>query len=162
MSGIDTNNGVGIVLIDSHGRFLLQLRDDIEGIAWPGMWGLVGGAMEEGELPYDAAVREAEEEIGQRLDRLHLIGSLPAMWSDGGTLHLFCAGAGLADADIIVGEGQAARFFDPSDILSLEGTTPYIKPLVSGFISDLRYEQCMREAALAGQPHDADGRLDPK
>jgi len=144
--GVDTNNGVGVILVDRRGRFLLQLRDDIEGIAWPGMWGIVGGAIEVGEWPYDAAVRETEEEVGQRIEQLHLVGAIPAVWSDGGTLHLFCGGAAFLDEDIIVGEGQDARFFDPGDIQQIERTTPFLKPLVNSFVSDPRYEQCMRDA----------------
>jgi 8-oxo-dGTP pyrophosphatase MutT (NUDIX family) len=144
--GIDTNNGVGVILVDRQGRFLLQLRDELEDIAWPGMWGIVGGAIELGESPHEAAVRETEEEVGQRIEEIHLVGAIPAVWSGGGTLHVFCAGAAFLDADIVVGEGQDARFFDPGDIRQLERTTPYLKPMVSGFVSDPRYEQCMRDA----------------
>jgi 8-oxo-dGTP diphosphatase len=144
--GVDTNDGVGVILIDRQGRFLLQLRDDIEGIAWPGMWGIVGGAIEVGESPYDAAVRETEEEVGQRIDQLHLVGSIPAVWSGGGTLHLYCGSAPFFDAEIVVGEGQDARFFDPGEIRLLERTTPFLKPLVSSFISDPLYARCRREA----------------
>lgn len=143
--GVDTNDGVGVILVDGRGRFLLQLRDEIEGIAWPGMWGIVGGAIEVGESPYDAAVRETEEEVGQRVERLHLVGSIPAVWRGGGTLHLFCAGAPFLDAEIVVGEGQDARFFEPDEIRLLEPTTPFLKPLVSGFVGDPRYKECMED-----------------
>ena len=73
--GVDTANGVGVILVDGQGRFLLQLRDDIEDIDWPGMWGIVGGAIEVDEAPYDAAVRETKEEIGQGVRRLDLSAS---------------------------------------------------------------------------------------
>jgi len=142
---VDTENGVGVILVDRQGRILCQLRDDIEGIAWPGVWGIVGGAIEVGELPYDAAVREVEEEVGQTIERLHLIGEIPALWS-GGTLHLFCGGASFSDADIIIGEGQDARFFSSGDINVLQPTAPFLKPLVNGFVSDPRYSRCMEEA----------------
>jgi 8-oxo-dGTP diphosphatase len=144
--GVDSEDGVGVILVDRDGRFLLQLRDDIEEIAWPGMWGIVGGAIEVGESAYDAAVRETEEEVGQRVDRLHLVGSMPALWRGGGMLHLFCAGASFGDAEIIVGEGQDARFFEPDEISSLRGTTPYLRPLVTNFVRDPRYGQCMTDA----------------
>ena len=121
--GVDTENGVGVILVDREGRILCQLRDDTDGIAWPGVWALLGGAIEVGEPPHAAAVREVEEEVGQGIERIHLIGRIPALWS-GGTLHLFCAGAAFSDGDIVVGEGQDARFFSPSDIDLLEGTAP--------------------------------------
>lgn len=141
----DTENGVGIILVDRRGRILCQLRDDIEGIAWPGVWAMLGGAIEMGEQAYAAAVREVEEEVGQRIERLHFIGTIPALWS-GGTLHLFCGGAAFSDREILVGEGQDARFFSPSDISLLERTAPFLKSLVSGFVSDPRYKRCMQDA----------------
>ena len=143
--GVDTENGVGIILVDREGRILCQLRDEIEGIAWPGVWAMLGGAIEVGEPTYEAAVREVEEEVGQRIERLHLIGRIPALWS-GGTLHLFCGGAAFSDGDIVVWEGQDARFFSPSDINLLERAAPFLKPLVNGFVSDPRYKLCMDDA----------------
>lgn len=135
--GVDSNNGVGVILVDRRGSLLLQLRDDIEGINWPGILGIVGGAIEEGEAAYDAAVRETQKEIGRTVARLELIGELPVFRS-GGSLHLFCASAAFPDEDIVVGEGQGARFFPPEDIQTLEPTTPYLKPLLTGFLSDPR------------------------
>jgi len=147
--GVDTDDGVAAILVDRDGRFLLQLRDNIEGIFQPGVWSIVGGAIEIGESAYDAAVREIQEEVGQKVERLYLIGKIPALWS-GGTLHLFCGGAAFSDGDIVVGEGQDARFFSPGDINLLEPAAPFLKPLVNGFVSDPRYRRCMQEAASSG------------
>ena len=44
-------------------RFLMQLRDDIPGIVYPGHWGLFGGHIEPGETAEQAFVREVHEEI---------------------------------------------------------------------------------------------------
>ncbi|MEL6225114.1 MAG: NUDIX hydrolase [Cyanobacteria bacterium J06627_8] len=44
-------------------RFLMQLRDDIPGIAYPAHWGFFGGHVEPGEHPDDAVRRELLEEI---------------------------------------------------------------------------------------------------
>jgi len=106
---------------------------------------MLGGAIEMGEQAYAAAVREVEEEVGLRIERLHFIGTIPALWS-GGTLHLFCGGAPFSDEDIVVGEGQDARFFAPSDIDLLERTAPFLKPVVRGFVSDPRYKLCIQDA----------------
>ena len=55
---------VAIAILLREGKFLLQLRDDIPGIFYPGHWALFGGHIEPGE-PSDAAVRrELLEEIG--------------------------------------------------------------------------------------------------
>jgi 8-oxo-dGTP pyrophosphatase MutT (NUDIX family) len=50
-------------LIDTTGRFLLQQRDDIPGIVFPGMVGLFGGHREGDETFLDCAVRELHEEL---------------------------------------------------------------------------------------------------
>lgn len=44
-------------------QFLMQLRDDIAGIAYPGHWGFFGGHIEPGESPDMAVKRELIEEI---------------------------------------------------------------------------------------------------
>ena len=54
---------VAIAMIESDGRWLLQLRDDIEGILYPGQWALFGGHLDPGETPEVALRRELEEEI---------------------------------------------------------------------------------------------------
>ncbi|MGF1512488.1 MAG: NUDIX domain-containing protein [Elainellaceae cyanobacterium] len=57
---------VAIAIILQGDRFLLQLRDDIPGILYPGHWGFFGGHMDPGETPKAAAVRELKEEIDYR------------------------------------------------------------------------------------------------
>ncbi|NEP58926.1 MAG: NUDIX domain-containing protein [Symploca sp. SIO2G7] len=54
---------VAIAILYTSDRFLLQLRDNIPGIVYPGCWGLFGGHLEAGELPETAVKRELIEEI---------------------------------------------------------------------------------------------------
>jgi 8-oxo-dGTP diphosphatase len=54
---------VAIAIIHHDERFLLQLRDEIPTIAYPGCWGLFGGHIEPGETPEAAIARELLEEI---------------------------------------------------------------------------------------------------
>jgi 8-oxo-dGTP pyrophosphatase MutT (NUDIX family) len=54
---------VALAILYHQGQFLLQLRDDISSIRYPGHWGLFGGHVEPGETPDDAIVRELMEEI---------------------------------------------------------------------------------------------------
>jgi 8-oxo-dGTP diphosphatase len=56
-------NPVAICLLYRDGKLLMQLRDDIPTILYPGVWGLFGGHIEAGETPEIAVVREIAEEI---------------------------------------------------------------------------------------------------
>jgi len=51
------------ILIDGYGNFLLQQRDDIVGILYPGKIGLFGGHREGDETFLQCVVREIHEEI---------------------------------------------------------------------------------------------------
>jgi len=53
-----------ILLTDKLGRVSIQFRDDFEGVALGGLWGLFGGEIEEDETARQAAVRELSEETG--------------------------------------------------------------------------------------------------
>jgi len=54
---------VAIAILYTSDRFLMQLRDNIPGIVYPGCWGLFGGHLERQELPEVALKRELIEEI---------------------------------------------------------------------------------------------------
>ena len=54
---------VALAMLQREGRWLLQLRDDIDTIIYPGHWGLFGGHLEPGETAIDAVHRELQEEI---------------------------------------------------------------------------------------------------
>ena len=51
------------VIINPAGWYLMQLRDDIPTIAYPGHWCLFGGAINPGESEADGIRRELEEEL---------------------------------------------------------------------------------------------------
>jgi len=60
--------GVGVFVLDDHGRLLLEKRRDC------GLWGLAGGRIEPGESVAEAAVREVKEETGFLVQITRLIG----------------------------------------------------------------------------------------
>jgi 8-oxo-dGTP diphosphatase len=51
------------LIIDTRGRFLLQQRDNVPGILFPGKIGLFGGHREGNETFLECVVREVNEEI---------------------------------------------------------------------------------------------------
>lgn len=55
---------VAIAILYQAERYLLQLRDPLPTIVYPGQWGLFGGHLEVNETPEDAIWRELSEEIG--------------------------------------------------------------------------------------------------
>lgn len=58
---------VAIAILYRDNQFLMQLRDNIPTILYPGYWALFGGHIEPGETPEIAAQREILEEIGYKL-----------------------------------------------------------------------------------------------
>ncbi|MDJ0799384.1 MAG: NUDIX hydrolase [Calothrix sp. MO_167.B12] len=58
---------VAIAILHQDDKFLMQLRDNIPGILYPGYWGLFGGHIEAGETPQQAVKREILEEITYEL-----------------------------------------------------------------------------------------------
>ncbi len=64
--------GAGALIINRTGQVLILERSDI-----PGSWQLPQGGMDEGEEPYQAVIREVEEETGITAGELQLIGPHP-------------------------------------------------------------------------------------
>jgi 8-oxo-dGTP diphosphatase len=131
----------GVILFNRKGELLLLLRDNIPTIGHPDHWNIVGGVIEEGERPEEAALREAQEEIGVRLDgvslfRLYSIGGpgrdkpvpLYVYWS--------CLDKGLTE--LTLGEGQAMRFF-PREELSTLRIVPHAVGILQEFLASPYY-----------------------
>jgi 8-oxo-dGTP pyrophosphatase MutT (NUDIX family) len=60
---LQAGNAAAALLLGEDGRYLLQLRDDIPQIWYPGHWGLFGGAIESGENELEGLRRELREEL---------------------------------------------------------------------------------------------------
>jgi 8-oxo-dGTP pyrophosphatase MutT (NUDIX family) len=78
--------------------FLRRTGDD----AWGGLWWMPGGAVDDGETPAKAALREVYEETGYRLGSLEDVGVVVDKVSSGGMcdVHLFLAVAPEGDPSL--------------------------------------------------------------
>jgi 8-oxo-dGTP pyrophosphatase MutT (NUDIX family) len=61
------SDAVGAILVTPDRRFLMQRRDDIPQIWYPGAWGLFGGGIDPGETEHQALRRELKEELDLEL-----------------------------------------------------------------------------------------------
>jgi 8-oxo-dGTP diphosphatase len=72
---LDDRIQVAIAILHCENKFLMQLRDNIPNIVYPGYWGLFGGHLEPGETPEIAVQREVLEEIGYQLPIVSKFGN---------------------------------------------------------------------------------------
>jgi 8-oxo-dGTP diphosphatase len=122
----DLDRGAVAVIVNGAGELLLHLRDDIEGIAWPGHWSLLGGGCDPGEPAAQAIVRELQEEAG--LD----VGDLVEVFEvcdENGSGQMISFFVGFWDGDetaLPLSEGVKLQFF-PIEQLSVLTIPPYIR-----------------------------------
>jgi 8-oxo-dGTP diphosphatase len=106
--------GCQAVLVDAAGRMLLQLRDDIPTIPFPGMWAIPGGMLEPGETPLACIVREVEEELPGEV--AHLMTRTRSY----GIEHTFTARLDVPAEDIRLTEGQRVAWFPVDEAVGME------------------------------------------
>jgi 8-oxo-dGTP diphosphatase len=76
----DSCPAAAVAILYCDNQFLLQLRDDLPQIRYPGHWAFFGGHVEAGESPEVAVQRELQEEIGYTPPQVHYFRSdLPAL-----------------------------------------------------------------------------------
>ncbi len=106
---------VALAILYRQNQFLLQLRDDIPDIRYPGHWGLFGGHIEPGETPDDAIQRELMEEICYILPQLSKFGSYSTNDSQV-VRHIFHAPLTVEVSQLILQEGWDLSLFAPKQI----------------------------------------------
>ena len=118
--------GVKIILINPKKEILLLHRDNNPNIAVPNKWSFVGGALEEGETPEEAIIRETKEEIDYDVKDISLFKE----YDDPGIkIYVF---VGIIDKEIsklTLTEGDDMNFFIVKDALKMdisENTKRYV------------------------------------
>ena len=109
---------VVVVLPYSGDKVLMQLRDDIPAIPFPGHWGFFGGSVKANEHPDDTAVRELQEELGLSTTALTPMGMTCIVDLDDLESHAYYFQLETPLEDIVLCEGMDFGLFTINDIQS--------------------------------------------
>jgi 8-oxo-dGTP pyrophosphatase MutT (NUDIX family) len=124
------SDAVAALLVHEDGRYIMQLRDQKEGIFYPGHWGCFGGAVEQGEDTLHAMRRELKEELEFEPTSLRRFTRFDFDFAPLGhpkvyRLYYEIVVSDVAFKRLVLHEGAAVRAFDGKDLLSKERVTPY-------------------------------------
>src|SRR5690606_32565238 len=103
---------------------------------FPARWDLIGGAIEDGETPEDAAVRETLEELGLVLEHFLKWGEMKGIV----LIHVFMAPLDVPAEGLELAEGQRVQWFDPTSALELP-LVPYMTRLIPQFVGTPPYSE---------------------
>lgn len=104
---------VAIAILQRGDYFLLQLRDDIPQIVYPGYWAMFGGHLEAAETPERALIREIAEEIGYTVPWSVRFRSYPC---ERVVRHVFIVPLTVGLADLHLQEGWDMALWLPAEI----------------------------------------------
>ncbi|MGD1853576.1 MAG: NUDIX domain-containing protein [Leptolyngbyaceae cyanobacterium] len=104
---------VAIAIIHQNGQFLMQLRDDLPNIIFPGHWGFFGGHIEPGEDAPTGMRRELKEEIGHIPEPLTLFERTE---NDRVIRHFYQAELTIPMQQLQLNEGQDMGLCSPEDV----------------------------------------------
>lgn len=129
-AGLRPGNAVAALLQKEDGRYLMQLRDDKDGIFFPGHWGCFGGAVEEGEDPVQALRRELREELELELDAATRFTQMELDFSPlgfGKVYRLYYEARVAEDVlgRLVLHEGARLGAFAAAELLTQHRVTPY-------------------------------------
>ncbi|NJL80114.1 MAG: NUDIX domain-containing protein [Richelia sp. RM2_1_2] len=105
---------VAIAILYRDNKFLMQLRDNIPTIVYPGYWAFFGGHIEPGETPEVAVRREVLEEINYTLPAK--IDQFGCYKSETAVRHVFHAPLEVDLNQLVLAEGWDMGLLTPEDI----------------------------------------------
>jgi 8-oxo-dGTP diphosphatase len=125
-------HAVAALLQLSDGRYLMQLRDSNPAIFYPDHWGCFGGAVDAGETPAAAMVRELEEELAVTVAPADLTRFTEFTFDFGfsrdGLMQRTYYAVTLPQADLaglVLGEGADFAAFEAETLLAKLRVVPY-------------------------------------
>jgi 8-oxo-dGTP pyrophosphatase MutT (NUDIX family) len=124
------SDAVAAILVHEDGRYIMQLRDQKEGIFYPGHWGCFGGAVDGGEDTAQAMRRELREELEFEPPQLRRFTRFDFDFAPLGHDSVYRLYYEIAVSDeafrrFVLHEGEALRAFDGASLLASEKVTPY-------------------------------------
>jgi 8-oxo-dGTP diphosphatase len=119
-----------VLFVNGVGEVLLRLRDDRPGLPYPGLWDLLGGAVEAGETLPEAAIREVKEEVGIDCPTLEYFGTYPADVQN----NVFLASLSVPLESLVLTEGQRLAYVAASEARALP-LVPWVARLLGDFCS---------------------------
>lgn len=122
-------DAVAAIITVEDGRYLLQLRDDIPRIFYPGHWGCFGGAVGPGEGGVAALLRELAEELEMSPRETKEFVNLDFDLAKLGQKKCYRTYYEVAIAEtevarLVLHEGAEMRLFTPEELFDLR-LTPY-------------------------------------
>jgi len=108
---------VGIIIENDRGELLMQLRDEFVKY-FPNRWVLFGGAIEKGETPKQAILREIKEEIGLDLEKVRFLKRY--LYNGKIKQYFFYKKLNINLKNIRLNEGKSIAFFCKEDIKKLD------------------------------------------
>jgi len=135
---------VAVLILDFHGRVLLQLRDESKNIVNPGKIGLFGGTAFEWETPKLAALRELAEELHLNLSdsNLQQLAVTVKEAPDGNQESVYVFLAQIGDVDsMCLCEGCALVLANPTNILESSHLAPLTRKILTQFFEGVIFPQ---------------------
>ncbi|MBF0239025.1 MAG: NUDIX domain-containing protein [SAR324 cluster bacterium] len=134
LSGKYNNETVGVILVNQCSRVLLNLRDLVPDILYPGYWSILGGHTEVGESLEMAAIREIKEEIGYSIPKMRVYAKTIDRAGQGDLVTLFIAEIDKRSEELELNEGRKLAYFSCQEILHAH-ITPYHKEVLLHFFN---------------------------
>jgi len=101
-------------------QILLHLRDDKLEIHGSGKWSVLGGGKEANETERDCLIREIKEEIGLLVEPSWLATIVDTDGQKMRLHHLYGVKYNGSAESLLLGEGQMVKFFNFSELTSLD------------------------------------------
>lgn len=129
-SRLSVGDASAAIIVLEDGRYLLQLRDDIEPIWYPGHWGCFGGEVETGEDPVEALRREVREELALEMGSANFFTEfqfdLTGLKLGRYYRRYYVVPMAVSDLSrLCLGEGVAVEAFDSETMLGKLNISPY-------------------------------------